>query len=103
MTSYIWIDHPKKGVLVEPGTHGQHELKFVKYFGMKRMRWLEEGGGTTGLLSGYAWKSWRGNIMISVSFKDRADLSWLIPPHVRDGVVAKLGGRLSRKMLPWVG
>lgn len=100
---YVWFDHPKLGVRVEPGTHGQHESRFAHLFGNNRMRWLSE---YPKLLSGYAWMSDRSRaITLSVAFSDNTgrETSFMIPEHVRAAVARSLGGRISRRMSPYSG
>lgn len=94
---YVWIDHPKLGVRVSKGAYGAHERAFSNLFSGARMHWLNDYGKC---LSGYAWKSPRGIIMISMLFADPSGekASDQVPPHVRAEIARKLKGRISKRM-----
>jgi hypothetical protein len=98
---YVWIDHPKLGVRISKGAYGCHERAFSGLFSGGRMHWLNEYGKC---MTGYAWKSPRGIIMISMLFNDTdgRKASDQVPPHVRAEIARKLKGRISKRMMAYV-
>lgn len=108
---YVWIEHPKRGVLVAPGSYGAHERRFADAFWLDcreldyRERLYTSGSNWDKAFRGYCWKSWRGFITISQLHRDlhseRCQGGWAIPDHIRTALARKLKGRISPRMSPY--